>query len=362
MSAALTVVVGGGGVGKTTSAAALGLAFAKRGRRTLVVTVDPARRLADALGVQVGIEACPITVDGAELWARMPDAHKSVDLFVGWLFDDPAARARVFENGMYKELSNALAGVHELISVAFIDHELESGRWDEVVLDTAPSRHALEFLDYPARLGRMLEAKTLEWMVSLAKLAGATLEDRPDDRGLWAWGKKRVGHLVSNLVGAAAIRDIAALFAEFVPVREKWLHLVRRVEQRIALPSTRYVIVTGPSGSSLDDAAYLVDQLRDRSLAASAVLLNRAVGALPAWVDALGPRMPELPALGEAVAAYRHEYAARHEQTKRALAVLADLVPRKTPLQPLPTLKTSDPREILMTLARELGESALVRG
>jgi anion-transporting ArsA/GET3 family ATPase len=93
MSAALTVVVGGGGVGKTTTSAALGLAFARQGRRTLVVTVDPARRLADALGVQIGIEACPICVDGTELWARMPDAGRPVDLFVSWLFDDPAARA-----------------------------------------------------------------------------------------------------------------------------------------------------------------------------------------------------------------------------------------------------------------------------
>lgn len=360
MSAALTVVVGGGGVGKTTTSAALALALARQGRRTLVVTVDPARRLADALGVQIGIESCPIRIDGTELCARMPDAHKSVDLFVSWLFDDPAARARVFENGMYKELSNALAGVHELISVAFIDHELESGRYDEVVLDTAPSRHALEFLDYPGRLGRMLEAKTLEWMVGLARLAGSTLDERPDDRGLLAWGKKRVGHLVSNLVGVVAVRDIAALFAEFLPVREKWLHLVKNVERRIALPSTRYVIVTGPSGSSLDDAEYLVGELRERSLSASAVLLNRAVGAAPAWVGALEGR--DAPELGEAITAYRDEYAAREAQTRAAVAALRGMLPAKTPLAALPTLKTSDPREILIALAGELGGSALVRG
>jgi len=252
--------------------------------------------------------------------------------------------------------------VHELISVAFIDHELESGRYDEVVLDTAPSRHALEFLDYPARLGRMLEAKTLEWMVGLAKLAGATLEDRPDERGLFAWGKKRVGHLVSNLVGAVAIRDIAALFAEFLPVREKWLHLVRNVERRIALPSTRYVIVTGPSGSSLDDATYLVDQLRARSLPTSAVLLNRAVTAPPVWVQALEASLPAAPELAPALAAYRAEYAAREAQTRAATAALGDLVPKQTPLVALPALKTSDPREILIALAGELGGAAFSGG
>ncbi|MFO0564766.1 MAG: ArsA-related P-loop ATPase [Polyangiaceae bacterium] len=359
--AALTVVVGGGGVGKTTTSAALGLGLARHGRRTLVVTVDPARRLADALGVRIGIEACPIQVDGTELFARMPDARGSVDLFVNWLFDDPAARERVFQNGMYRELSSALAGVHELISVAFIDHELGSGRYDEVVLDTAPSRHALEFLDYPGRLGRMLEARTLEWMVGLSKLAGATIEDRPDERGLLAWGRKRVGHLVSNLVGVKAIRDIAALFSEFLPVREKWLGLVHSVERRIHARSTRYVIVTGPSGSSLDDAEFLLGELSERSLAPAALLLNRAVERTPDWLGSLHARRAEEPSLDAALGAYQEEYRARAAQTEHALERLKGLTRAKTPLVALPTLRTSDPHEILVTLASELAGTALAR-
>ncbi len=286
-SAALTVVLGGGGVGKTTTSAALGLAHAREGRRVLVVTVDPARRLADALGVEVGTEACHIEVGGTSLSARMPDSHHSVDRFAEWLFEDPEALRRVQGNGMYRELGNSLAGVHELISIAFVDHELGSGLYDEVILDTAPSRHALEFLDYPARLGRMLEARTLDWVAGLARLAGVALDARPDQRGLLSWGKKRVGNLVSHLVGAQAIRDIAALFAEFVPVRERWLSLVRSVERRMRSDSTRYVIVSGPSGSSLDDAEYLLAELRARSLSPSEILLNRAVDEIPPWLAAL---------------------------------------------------------------------------
>ncbi|MBK7583617.1 MAG: hypothetical protein IPI67_25915 [Myxococcales bacterium] len=239
------------------------------------------------------------------------------------------------------------------------------------MLDTAPSRHALEFLDYPGRLGRMLEARTLEWMVGLAKLAGSALDDRPDDRrasrhpkgcGLLAWGKKRVGHLVSNLVGVVAIRDIAALFAEFMPVREKWLDLTRRVEERIRMPSTRYVIVTGPSGSSLDDAAYLVGELRERSLGASAVLLNRAVSEAPAWVSELEARISSEPDLAGALGAYRNEYTAREGQTRRALEALRGMVDKKTPLAALPTLRTNDPRVILVALAGELAGAGWVRG
>lgn len=358
--AALTIVVGGGGVGKTTTSAALGLAKARVGRRTLVVTVDPARRLADALGVQVGIESCKLSVDGAELWARMPDARGSVDLFVDWLFEDPQARQRVRDNSMYRELSNALAGVHELISVAFVDHELSSGLYDEIILDTAPSRHALEFLDYPARLGRMLEARTLDWVAGLARLAGATLEDRPDERGLFAWGRKRVGHMVSNLVGVVAIHDIAALFAEFVGVRERWLGLVHRVEQRIRAASTRYVIVTGTSGSSLDDSEYLIDELEERKLRASAILLNRAVARAPAWLTDLAHREQEAPALSAALGAYGSEFEARARQTSQALARLRNLSTHRLPVVPLPTLKTSDPREILVALAGALGPSPLL--
>ena len=156
-----------------------------------------------------------------------------------------------------------------------------------------------------------------------------------------------------------------------MPVREKWLHLVRNVEKRIALPTTRYVVVTGPSGSSLDDAAYLIGQLRDRLLDATAVLLNRAVGATPAWITEIEARIGSEPAprrgsrsasLGDAIAAYGREFSAREGQTRQALTALGGMVPKKTPLCALPALKTSDPREILVTLAGELSGSALVGG
>lgn len=351
-AAALTVVLGGGGVGKTTTSAALGLAHARAGRRVLVVTVDPARRLADALGVEIGIEACRVEVGGTALHARMPDSRRSVDRFAEWLFEDPEALGRVRENGMYRELGNSLAGVHELISIAFVDHELGSGLYDEVVLDTAPSRHALEFLDYPARLGRMLEARTLEWVAGLARLAGAALDERPGERGLISWGKKRVGNLVSHIVGAQAIRDIAALFAEFVPVRGRWLSLVQSVERRMRSPDTRYVIVSGPSGSSLDDAAYLVDELRARSLSPSEILLNRAVDEIPPWLEALDEGAA--PELGPALRAYRSEFLARALQTRIARERLADLASAKLPVRGLPALRTADPRAILEALATAL--------
>jgi anion-transporting ArsA/GET3 family ATPase len=350
-NARLTVVVGGGGVGKTTSSAALCLSAARAGKKSLVVTVDPARRLADALGVRVGIESCAVTVDGVELFARMPDARRSVDVFADWLFEDPAARQRVKDNGMYRELGNALAGVHELICVAFVDHELGSGRYEEIVLDTAPSRHALEFLDYPARLGRMLEARTLEWVAALGRIAGATLDDRPDGRGLFAWGRKRVAELVGSVVGVHAIRDIANLFAEFVLVRERWLELAERVARRLRSSGTRYVVVTGSGGASLDDAEFLLTELGNRQLRPTAVVLNRAVDKPPAWLTEIVQRSETDATLAAAVRAYVSEYDARAAQTSRARHRLERILPSGVPVAVLPSIRSNEPLEILRTLA-----------
>ena len=352
----LTVVVGGGGVGKTTTAAALGVAEARAGRRVLVVTVDPARRLADALGVSIGIDARPVEIGGTELHARMPDSRESVDRFAEWLFTDPEALARVRENSMFRELGDALAGVHELVCVAFVDHELESGRWDHVVLDTAPSRHALEFLDYPGKLVRMLEARTLGFIAGLARFADSGDPERPDT-GLFAWGKRRVGSLIGNLVGASALRDIAALFGEFMLVRDRWLHLVRRVEKRMASRSTRFVVVTGPSGAALDDAAYLVRELSERGLSSEAIVLNRATRQVPEWVEKLDGD----PSLSVVLSSYARAFGARAAQTARALARLESVAAGR-PVCVLPTLHATDPRSVVSALAGEIAATALAPG
>jgi anion-transporting ArsA/GET3 family ATPase len=360
MSVRLTVVVGGGGVGKTTTAAALGLAEARAGRRVLVVTVDPARRLADALGVTLGIDASRVELDGVELWARMPDSRQSVDRFAEWLFVDPNALRRVRNNGMYRELGDSLAGVHELVCVAFVDHELQSGRWDHVVLDTAPSRHALEFFDYPGRLARMLEARTLRFIAGLARFADAAIEDRPGS-GLVAWGRRRVGAVIGNLVGAAAIHDIASLFGEFLLVRERWLELVRRVEHRLADSGTLFVVVTGPSGAALDDADFLLRELGERRLARGAVVLNRAVETPPRWLDALSGQLETGSELAAALEQSCREWSARAAQTDIAARRLRAGI-GQLPLCVLPALPASDPRKVVSSLADAIASSGLAQG
>lgn len=356
MSSRLTVVVGGGGVGKTTTSAAFALSRARQGQRTLVVTVDPARRLADALGVSVGIHASPVDIDGTTFHARMPDARKSVDLFARWLFDGaPEQRDRVLANRMYQELRDSVAGIHELICVAFIEHELQSNAWDEVVLDTAPSRHALEFLDYPGKLARMLDGKAMEWVAQLADVAGIALEERPKGNRLFEWGKKRVGSLIGNIVGLEALGSIAELFLALASRRDRWLELVRQVEWRLKQPSTRYLIVTAVHGSALDDAEFLDQELRERGLEPSGVLLNRAQDEVPDWLEQLHGAATDSGPLASAVEANLKVAQARQLQTQRARTRLGNGAAQNSFMMVLPRVESIEPRLILQELAEPLG-------
>ncbi|MEZ4226139.1 MAG: ArsA-related P-loop ATPase [Polyangiaceae bacterium] len=355
MSTRLWTVVGGGGVGKTTTSAALGMCLARAGRRTLVVTVDPARRLADALGVRLDVRATRVCVDGVELEARMPDARASVDHFVDWLWLDPAARDRVRANPMYQELGNALAGVHEMVSLAVVENDLASGRFDDVVLDTAPSRHALELFDYPAKLVKMLDERTLRFMIGLSRLAGAALEERPDESRLFSWGKRRAGSLVSQLVGQTAIVNIAALFVELETARERWLALVENVERRLAHPSTRYVVIAAPSGAALDDAAYLSAELLRRRLKPSALLLNRTRMTPTAW-PALGAGDPLAPLIDLLAKEERQAV----KQAQLALERVQSLPGAKRIIHTLPAVDDVDPARVLSTLSGCLAQQPWV--
>jgi anion-transporting ArsA/GET3 family ATPase len=347
-------MVGGGGVGKTTTTAALGLARARQGERVLVVTVDPARRLADALGVTVGSETSRILLDGIELHVRMPDPRRAVDQFAEWLFsDDPVRGERVRHNPLYRELSDALLGMYELVTTAIIDQELGSGQYDQVVLDTAPSRHALDFIDSPGRLLSMLEARTLRWAGQLGRHAGASLSRRPTGRGLLGWGKRRMEALVANLIGVPAVRDTAEFFVDLVAVRERWLGVLRSVERRLRASDTRFWVVAGPSGAALDDAEYLVRELERRNLPPDRVLINRMVHEVPEWLTVLhrGP--------GSELCALVQDYLTEHEalvlQARRARERMGRLLAPGTPLACLPLIRTSDPAIILRILADALG-------
>lgn len=363
MSTRLTVCVGGGGVGKTTTSAALALALARSHRRTLVITVDPARRLADALGTEVGrmaqrVSICPLSED--HLFARMPDTRMSLDDFVEWLFQDPVQRERVRSNPAYLELGDSLAGVHELITIGLLQTEVDSGYWDEVVLDTAPSRHALAFLTYPTRLLGLLEARALAWLAALASTADPAKAELQPRTGLFEWGRSKAEAIVGKLVGLEGLRNLSALFADMVSVRERWADLARRTNTMLRHPDTRYLIVGAPTGGAMADAEFLVTNLYKHGLRPSAIVLNRAESEAPPCearvLDALVQGRIPLPdsqreALHSALRTMQQEHASRSSAASRAADALRRFAPQGTTVIRLPFVHRSEPRAIVLALA-----------
>ena len=337
--------------------------MARKGRSALVITVDPARRLADALGTDVGrlaqeVSICPRS-DG-RLFARMPDTRMSLDDFVDWLFQDPAQRQRVRSNPAYLELGDSLAGVHELITIGLLQTEIDSGRWDEVVLDTAPSRHALAFLTYPSRLLGLLEARALGWLAALSQTAEPSTADAAPKHGLFAWGRSKAEAIVGKLVGLDGLRNLSSLFGDMVSVRERWADLARRTNQLLRTPDTRYLIIGAPTGGAMADAQFLVANLQKHGLQPSAIVLNRAESEPPPCeqrvLDALAQGRSNLPdhmsePLRRALLTMHDEHASRAAAAQRATVELRRIAPNGTPIVRLPFVHRSDPRAIVLALA-----------
>ena len=208
----ICICTGSGGVGKTTTSAAVAVGLAARGQRVAVVTIDPARRLADSLGLkQLGNE--PHLVEPAhfagqgielrgELWAMMLDAKRTFDELIELLAPDVSTREAILANRIYQELSSAVAGSQEFTAVAKL-YELDaSGRFDAIVLDTPPSRNALDFLDAPERLTGFLEGRALKVITAPTGAAGA----------IAARGSGLVFSALRRVTGVDLLADLGAFF------------------------------------------------------------------------------------------------------------------------------------------------------
>ncbi|MCS6899002.1 MAG: ArsA-related P-loop ATPase [Myxococcales bacterium] len=365
-SARLTVCVGGGGVGKTTSSAALGLHMARAGARTLVITVDPARRLADALGVELGQATRPAPIDPRaqdRLFARMPDPRSSMDDFTLWLFTDEERRRRFRENRAVQEMADSIAGIHEILTVTLLQHEVDSGDYDEVVLDTAPSRHALAFLTYPNRLLDLLEARALSWLAAAADNSERGEDESSSATGaIFAWGKARLEALFARVIGLPGLRSLSSMFGDLFTVRERWAALARRTQVMLADPATRYLLVGAPTGGALDDIIYLAGSLERQKLRPTAIVLNRSEQEPPAYareVQALLDKDPSLLSereqqiLRQTLEVLASEHAARKAAADEATHQIGKRLPRGVPVVRLPFVGPASPRDIVMSLADE---------
>jgi anion-transporting ArsA/GET3 family ATPase len=261
------VCCGSGGVGKTTVSATFALAAARAGRRACVVTVDPARRLADSLGVQ-SLPNTPTEVEGnwpGHLHALMLDTKGTFDDLIHTYARTPEQAEGILGNRLYQNLTGALSGTQEYMAMEKLHELVESGQFDVVVVDTPPTRNALDLLDAPRRLTRFLEnrlfrALLLPTRVSLRAVGLAT---------------QALLRTISKVAGAEIVQDAVGFFQAFEGMEEGFRSRAGAVRQLLADPSTAYVLVTSARPDAVAEASFFAEKLAEREVRPAALIVNR---------------------------------------------------------------------------------------
>ena len=275
----IVVCVGCGGVGKTTIAAALALEAARGGRRALVLTIDPARRLADALGVQaLGNEPQPIPeatlsrlgvpAEGS-LWAMMLDMKRTFDDLVDRFAESDEARERILANPIYQHVSDALAGSVEYSAMEKVYELVEGGGFDLIVVDTPPAQHALDFLEAPQRLLEFLDSRLVHMLIHPAFAAG-----RFGFR-LFHRSARRVLQVIERLTGIGFIEDLSEFLLAFEGMAEGFRARAGHVRALLLGPEASFVLVAGPERESTEQAVQFLDRLEAFGVPLAGVVANR---------------------------------------------------------------------------------------
>ncbi|MEN3314663.1 MAG: hypothetical protein V7605_897 [Acidimicrobiaceae bacterium] len=263
----VVVCCGPGGVGKTTVAAAVALEGARQGRRSVVVTIDPARRLGDALGLD-SLSDTPTTIPGpwpGRLSALMLDTKSTFDALVTRYSTDPAQAEAILANRFYRNISGTLSGTQEYMAMEKL-HELhDSGSFDLIVVDTPPTRNALDFVDAARRLTRLLDNRVFRLLMlptrasfKAVNLAGQTLL-RP----------------IAKVVGADVVSDAITFFQAFEGMEEGFRQRAHRVDALLSDPGTAFLVVATPRPDVVAEADFFAAKLGDAGIAVAALVINR---------------------------------------------------------------------------------------
>jgi anion-transporting ArsA/GET3 family ATPase len=288
----MVICAGSGGVGKTTTAAAVALGLAERGKRVAVVTIDPARRLANALGLdELDNEPRKVELEfegGGELWAMMLDAKRTFDQLIEHLAPDERTRDEVFANRIYQQLSSAVAGSQEFTAIAKLYELDRDGDYDVLVLDTPPSRNALDFLDAPGRLTGFFQGRAIRVFMRPAGLSGRIL----------GRGTGMVFGILQRVTGVDLLRDLSVFFRSLGGMIDGFTERAKRVGDLLEDPATTFLIVTAPRHDPVEEAIFFHRKLREAGMPFGGLVINRVHQppdeALPAAVAAdLGPALAE---------------------------------------------------------------------
>jgi anion-transporting ArsA/GET3 family ATPase len=266
---------GSGGVGKTTTSAAIAMGMAARGQKVAVVTIDPAKRLANSLGLkELGNEPALVdpklfTAQGlemkGELWAMMLDAKTTFDDIIGRLAPDAKTRDEILANRIYQELSNAVAGSQEYTAMSKLYDLYSEGSFDLIVLDTPPSRNALDFLDAPDRLTHFFEGRALQLFLRPTGLA-----TRIVGRGTGV-----VFSVLKRVTGVDLLEDLSVFFRALGGLIDGFKERAKRVNELLADPGTVFLLVTSPEREPIDEAIFFWRKLKAARMPFGGVIVNR---------------------------------------------------------------------------------------
>lgn len=320
--AEVIVCCGSGGVGKTTTAAVLGLHLAALGRRVVVVTIDPAKRLADALGLADGLTNDPARLDiGAdvtgELWAMMLDTAATFDGLVRANAPSPEQAERILTNRFYRNIAGALSGTQEYMAAERLHALHDDDRFDVVIVDTPPTRNALDFLEAPGTLARFLDHPLFKLLMM------------PTRRGLKVLNvaAQPVLRTIGKVVGGDVLADAIAFFQAFDGMETGFRDRADAVMTLLRSPATRYALVAAPKRDTIDEARYFAGRLADAGVDVAALVVNRSTPVFPV------PATPRPKRPGRAVAAL---WANHDELAATAAAERAQLAPLVDDVAPAP--------------------------
>jgi anion-transporting ArsA/GET3 family ATPase len=328
------ICAGSGGVGKTTTSAAIAAGMAARGKKVAVLTIDPAKRLADSLGLpELGnterqvdpelFERCGVEVaEGGELWAMMLDAKATFDEVVRNHAPDAATRDRILSNRIYQQLSAALAGSQEYMAMEKLFEIHAEDRYDLLVLDTPPSRNALDFLDAPRRLTQFIEGRALQVFMMPTGLG----------MKLFGRGTSMMFSVLRRITGVDLLEELAEFFQAFSGMVGGFRERARRVDELLSAPESSFLVVCAPQGEPISEAVYFHRKLIEAKMPFGGVIVNKVQyeGRLPDEAEAQLPELEDLlesavgdPDLAARVAANFEDFRRLSERDRRNVEHLA---------------------------------------
>lgn len=272
LSARLTVVVGAGGAGKTTLAAALALGSARQGLRTLVMTFDPSLRLKDTLGVGEAAkdEPSPVAIAGpGSLDAALLDAKRTFDRLIRTYAPDAASAKRILGNRFYRDLAGNLAGILEYMAMERLFEMRDSGRYERIILDTPPTRQAMDFLQAPERMINMVNNKAVKF----------AMDPYWDGKGGMNLGFRIAAlgamELSDRLVGRRFLQDVVEFIRAFAPLFEGFRTRAEAVRDLLLAEETRFLLVAGPGPDRVPDAMFFLRKLKETGHHLGPILVNQ---------------------------------------------------------------------------------------